>query len=213
MSKVQIQKAPSPNYSRRHGRRVVGTVIHYTADGPDWNPVKWLRMTAAKASAHYVILRNGSIYELVKPEHKAWHAGESEWLYDGEMTEDASAFTLGIELANAGLLLKRPDGFYWRAREPRPYQGPEPEHASLVFDTGHTIEGWWEPFAEKQMQALEGLLRLLEDEGHEAARNLIGHEEIAMPLGRKIDPGPLFPWGRFGSRRVAPKRTSTGLVA
>ncbi len=26
---------------------------------------------------------------------------------------------------------------------------------------------------------------------------LVGHEDIAMPLGRKTDPGPLFPWHEF----------------
>lgn len=45
-------------------------------------------------SAHYMIDREGVIYELVPLPYKAWHAGESEW--NGQT--DCNAWMIGIEL-------------------------------------------------------------------------------------------------------------------
>lgn len=207
---IDIEHIPSPNFSSREGMDVTGTVIHFTADGPEWNPVKWLTMEAARASAHFVIERDGDIFRLVKLSKKAWHAGVSEMLYKDEMESDAGRFTIGIELANAGLLHRKDDGFYWQdgRGDLRPYKGPAPQFASLVFDNHTTVRGWWEPFPDAQMDALQELLRHLKTIGYgDAAHNLVGHEEIGMPLGRKIDPGPLFPWARF-SRKTACRTVS-----
>lgn len=215
---LTIDFVPSPNYSDRGGLDVIGTVIHYTADGPEWNPIKWLTMSEAKASAHYIIERDGDIVRLVRLTKKAWHAGNSLWTYDGKPMRDVSRYTVGIELANAGKLVREDGGdFFWEAgRQLRAYKGPEPVKAELSYDDGPKVAGWWEPYDGRQMDSLQLLLRKLKSIGYEqAAWNLVGHEEISGPAVRgdhrfKTDPGPLFPWDRFS--RKLPRTTSARLL-
>jgi N-acetyl-anhydromuramyl-L-alanine amidase AmpD len=58
----------------------------------------WLQNPAAKASSHYLITKSGQIFQLVKDEDTAWHAGvvnQANWpLYDGT---NPNYYTLGIE--------------------------------------------------------------------------------------------------------------------
>ena len=142
-------------------------------------------------------------------DHAAWHAGVSEMLIDGEMEGNANLFTIGIELANHGFVQKIGDEFYYSlGRTLKKYRREPPEQGTLIYDNSSEISGWWEPYPDPQMDALQDLLRRLTRAWHaDAASNLIGHEEIGMPLGRKKDPGPLFPWDRFS--RQTERRTWT----
>ncbi len=209
-SDLNIEYVASPNRSSRRGLAVTGTVIHYTADGPEWNPVRWLCMPEARASAHFVIERDGDVFQLVNLSKKAWHAGHSRWIYDGDERSDVSAYTIGIELANAGLLVRDGDSFFWeQGRGLRPYRGLDPVYGLIEYPNGTRVDGWWEPYPDEQMRALELLLRHIAAKGYEeAAANLVGHEEISGAHIRnsrfKMDPGPAFPWARFnrGPRAV-----------
>ena len=58
--------------------------------------------------------------------------------------------------------------------------------STLVYDNGVEVDGWWEPYPDKQIAALEGLLAELASDGY--PNNVVGHEEIVMPLGRKRGP-------------------------
>ncbi len=52
----------------------------------------------SNVSAHYLISRNGIIFNLLCPKYKAWHAGISKWNDDVNINE----YSLGIELENKG---------------------------------------------------------------------------------------------------------------
>lgn len=204
---IDIDFISSPNHSSREGHRVVAAVVHYTGAGSARGSIRWFQMQESHASAHYVFARDGDITRMVKLTRKAWHAGNSEMFYDGEMLRDANRFTIGIELANCGLLVDDgtddPSEFWWeQGRRLVPYRGPDPIRAILHYDNDDTVGGWWEPYADTQLDALQELLRHLAKLGYqEAAANLIGHEEIHMPFAsRKKDPGPLFPWERFARK-------------
>lgn len=95
---MQIQQAPSPNFKAgRKGRKIIAIVNHITA-GLMPGTLSWLRNPDAKASAHYLITKKGEIYQLVKDEDTAWHAGivdHPDWaLYDGS---NPNYYTVGIE--------------------------------------------------------------------------------------------------------------------
>jgi len=202
----------SPNQSGRNGVVPSATVIHYTAGGSAAGSIDWLCNLLSMASAHFVISRQGNVTQLVSLERKAWHAGVSEILVDGEMVADASPHTIGIELANHGVL-QIIDGLlhYELGSTMKLYRRTLPVHARLEYDNGMLVEGWWEPYPDEQIDALQELLVKVAAAGYgEAAQNLIGHEEIGMPLGRKTDPGSLFPWERF--RRKMAKRTVSMLL-
>ena len=52
----------------------------------------------SNVSTHYLISRNGTIFNLLCPKYKAWHAGKSKWKNDTNLNEHS----IGIELENKG---------------------------------------------------------------------------------------------------------------
>lgn len=70
----------SPNKKARPaGVKPSLVVIHATAGKSDAGDLSWICNPTSKVSYHYLIGRDGTIYELVDPKEQAWHAGESEW--------------------------------------------------------------------------------------------------------------------------------------
>jgi len=66
-----------------------------------------------KVSAQYVIGRkNGELIQMVKDEHRAYHAGESQWVIDGKLTKWLNAWSIGIELQGDGNLFEYTDFQY-----------------------------------------------------------------------------------------------------
>jgi len=66
-----------------------------------------------------------------------------------------------------------------------------------------------EPFAEPQLAALDGLLAQLLKDWQISPAHVLGHSDIAP--GRKIDPGPKFPWSRLahlGMAQTSPETAS-----
>lgn len=183
--KILIHKRPSPNFSNRNSE-VFCSIVHFTAGGSTRGTLSWLANRDSKVSAHAVIGRQGGIYEMVDLDKAAWHAGRAK----SPFGTNVNSHSIGIELCNWGLLIKEGDKFFTNVgRSFQPYKGPEPV---LIG------EEWWEPYDERQLQALERYLKSLKDRGYPlAAKNLFGHNEVSP--GRKIDPGPHFPWERFRS--------------
>lgn len=88
---------PSPNFNIVQKREISAVVIHATATAAIGSPKEWLSNPASKASAHYLIDRNGDTFQLVGDHNVAWHAGKSEW--GGRKW--VNNFSIGIELVNA----------------------------------------------------------------------------------------------------------------
>jgi N-acetylmuramoyl-L-alanine amidase len=71
----KIRRATSPNKSNgRRGNKVIAIVNHITA-GRFPGCLSWMRNPQAQASAHYLVTRDGEIYQMVKDEDISWHAG------------------------------------------------------------------------------------------------------------------------------------------
>ncbi len=96
--KHTIKWIPSPNFSNRPSPRIDMLVFHYTVSSTLDATVTWFRNPDARASAHYVIGKDGQIVQMVAEEKKAWHAGKSYW--QGE--SGCNAFSIGIEIVNEG---------------------------------------------------------------------------------------------------------------
>lgn len=71
---------------------------------------------ACCVSAHYCIGEDGKIYQMVSPEKRAWHAGESCWQNKTHVNDRS----IGIELQNKG----RQHGYH---------RFPKPQIDSLIF--------------------------------------------------------------------------------
>jgi len=94
----KIQWKQTPNYTKgRKGKKPVAIVSHQTA-GQCPGSLTWLCNPKAQSSAHYLIYRDSTIYQLVKDEDTSWHAGivnKPTWsLYDGS---NPNFYTIGIE--------------------------------------------------------------------------------------------------------------------
>ena len=73
-------------------------VLHYTGMRDAQAAINLLCTPASEVSAHYVVLEDGYIVQLVAEERRAWHAGSSSWA--GET--DINSCSIGIEIANPG---------------------------------------------------------------------------------------------------------------
>ncbi|HJW25224.1 MAG TPA: N-acetylmuramoyl-L-alanine amidase [Rhodocyclaceae bacterium] len=85
----------SPNFDERHPNLVI---LHHTSDDTVDEAMATLTTAERKVSAHYLVGRDGRIYQLVDERARAWHAGVSYW---GGQTDINSA-SIGIELDNNG---------------------------------------------------------------------------------------------------------------
>jgi N-acetylmuramoyl-L-alanine amidase len=90
---------PSPNFGpRRNGLRPELVVIHYTAMKSAQAALDRLCDPDSEVSAHYLVGRDGTLWQMVDEEQRAWHAGAGSWAGQG----DVNSRSIGIELCNRG---------------------------------------------------------------------------------------------------------------
>jgi len=78
MNPLEPIQHPSPN----HGPRklpVTMVVIHYTGMPTATDALNRMCDPEAEVSAHYMIDEDGTLYQLVGEDRRAWHAGVSHW--------------------------------------------------------------------------------------------------------------------------------------
>lgn len=177
-----LLQRPSPN----RGEPITADylVMHYTAAGGLKSAVDWLCNPLARASAHLVIGRDGTVVQLVPFDSKAWHAGRSQWLGRAGL----NGFSLGIELDNFGVLKGQPGA--WRTDWGRPV--PDEETLQATHRQGGSLRGW-HAYTPAQLDRARDIATLLVRTY--GLRDVLGHEDIAP--GRKSDPGPAFPMEKF----------------
>ncbi|WP_426757063.1 peptidoglycan recognition protein family protein [Myxococcus sp. Y35] len=98
-TKPAVINAPSPNYNSRGGTDIDTIVLHHTATNNGAGDLAWMRNPQSKVSAHYMVDRDGKIYQLVGDDKRAWHAGKGE-LHG--VPSDINNRSIGIELVNDG---------------------------------------------------------------------------------------------------------------
>ena len=87
------------NYSFREKNKIVKfIVIHYTGMKTLKLAYHKLSKNNSNVSIHYLISRNGNIFNLLCPKFKAWHSGKSKW----KNYVNINNYSIGIELENKG---------------------------------------------------------------------------------------------------------------
>lgn len=183
-------RVPLPGGNVMDVRRFL--VQHFTAGASAMSSIEFWKTPAAKgASAHFVIDRDGTIYQVRPLNRTCGHAGVSDWAgFDG-----LNNCSIGIEYANAGADGPERDAFDWAKKQPG-FQSVQARHKN-----GGPVETW-EVYTEAQLSAGEALSQCL------VARfnldDVVGHEDVAYTLrkgvrryDRKSDPGPAFPMERI----------------
>lgn len=73
-------------------------VLHHTGSLNIDSTISWFKNPKSKVSAHYVVGRDGTIVQMVKLEHKAWHAGDSTW----SDKPNVNVYSVGVEIVGDG---------------------------------------------------------------------------------------------------------------
>jgi N-acetylmuramoyl-L-alanine amidase len=179
--------AESPNKGGRIDARYL--VMHYTSGRSAESSVEWFKKPEARASAHLVIGRDGSVTQMVPFNRVAWHAGTSRW----EGLTGLNAYAIGIELDNAGRLTRQ--GERWAAWFGAEY--PD-EDVLVAAHKNESVACGWHRYTTIQLEtAVEAANLIVMTYG---LLDVVGHDDIA-PF-RKSDPGPAFPMASFRSRVV-----------
>lgn len=204
---MKIIDYPIRKSEPRKGETVDLVVIHYTAgNGNALGTASMFKLPGRYASAHYVIGREGEVYQLVHRDRTAWHAGDGGksrfplsidlggFVHISEvprMPHKVNRRSIGIELCNRG----------WAPHDGRP--------SVLATHRNPGIRSTqWEAFPDAQLQSLHELLAM-QVRDLPSLRYICGHEDVTNQYtlgdnpetltiekiaGAKSDPGPAFPW-------------------
>ncbi|TDQ77465.1 N-acetylmuramoyl-L-alanine amidase [Sphingobacterium yanglingense] len=162
-------------------------IIHFTAGSSATSSINWFKNPNARASAHIVIARDGTITQLVDFNQKAWHAGQSQWANFRGFND----FSIGIELDNPGRLHKVGNRYLSWFKQEYPIEN--------VVEARHKHEStpsFWYEYTQEQIEACFELCQTLTKKYN--IQIVLGHDDIA-PY-RKDDPGPLFPMESFKAK-------------
>lgn len=196
-------RALSPNFTDKVITPSV-VVMHYTAGWTVKGALSTFANPASKVSAQFTIDTDGTIYQHVACNKRAWHAGPSKF---GQLT-DLNTHSIGIEFVNPGYLRKVGDNLYQDAvgtRVSGDAVGPMVEAKNARVGSGTF---YWPAYTKAQIEAGEALTRALIASYPITA--IVSHEEIDT-RGWKTDPGPAFPMERF-SALLAGDRSAPELV-
>jgi len=152
-------------------------VIHFTAGASALSSISWWQDPKARgASAHFVIDRDGAIYQCRPCNKTAGHAGSSAWRdpKTKKYYTNLNSCSIGIELVNGGNVY------------PTKFSDIPPTKAA--HKNGGSVKDW-ETYSSAQLAACEMLSRVLCERYN--LDDVVGHDDIAP--NRKVDPGPAFP--------------------
>jgi N-acetylmuramoyl-L-alanine amidase len=159
--------------------------MHWTGDISDEGAWTWLTNPASKASAHYVIGRTGTVWQLVPTDKEAWHAGgpgRSSW----QGKDNCNKFSIGIEMVCTGEVL--PSGANFKSVS----YGKQ----VLKTDAVQCESKFYQRYTELQLSAVRELVLFL-IEKFPSIKEIVGHKDVSP--GRKTDPGPHFPMAQIRS--------------
>lgn len=96
---LKITAYPSANFNDRPaGAKIDYIILHYTDMESMQASLNRLCDPVYEVSSHYAIDEDGTIYQLVDDDKRAWHAGKSSWMG----VENLNHYSIGIELQNKG---------------------------------------------------------------------------------------------------------------
>lgn len=112
------------------------------------------------------------------------HAGES--IYKGR--SGCNAFSVGIEIANPGPLVKQPDG---SLKTTYGKKWPMSDAIEAKHKSGKAPKEWthWSKYSTEEINIVADIGRALLEKYQ--IKDVVGHDDVSP--GRKSDPGPAFP--------------------
>ena len=172
------------------GARPTGVTVHYSADRDIDRFVRTL--VERGLGYHLMIDRNGDIIQMTSFDRKVWHAGRSVWA--GQRPNHSH---IAVAIASWG---------YLEQLEPHEFQSwakvkiPK-EDVAFRPDSIKGVVKPWDSATLSQIASLFEILRFFTAQGISAS-DICGHDEAALPPGRKSDPGGVLPMSMDQIRRA-----------
>lgn len=162
-----------------------GAVIHFTAgrSRDDADAIQMTKMAEQRGHCYFVISSTGKVFQSFPLNSWGNHAGPSKWPGLGE---GLSRYLVGIELCCAGKLSESTDGLIsWYGERFKP------DVTRTVEARDNAPAGIYHKYTEAQEKSLVDLLLWLKTNWPQVfdLNFVLGHSEIAIPPGRKSDPG------------------------
>jgi hypothetical protein len=157
-------------------------IIHWTAGRPMGSGIDGIDYGASKGHTYLFLQYNGDLYQGAPTNAGGYHVGDA----------NVSSFEcLGVEVACAGRLEKVGDKFKpWYATSEKEYfsrnmviydeDGPEDDES---------FKGWYQLYSPEQVKMLTKLSLYAVQVLGIKLENIRGHDMVATPSGRKVDPG------------------------
>lgn len=187
---VGVHRQPLSGGSEMNVRRFL--VIHNTSGWSAQSSIDfWNTPDANGASAHIIIDRDGTVFQVRPFNRTCGHAGVSKWKdpNTGVLFSGLNSCSIGIEMANAADMSRTPDVYPSTMGE---LAGKPVPRIVARHKNGGPLVGW-ETYTPEQVKACEIVAKAL------VARynldDIIGHDDCAK--SRKVDPGPAFPMDDF----------------
>ncbi len=180
-----VQKGIKHLQSGNHNDRIRYLVIHHTTI--DYEESVTALTEPHGVSSHYLIPENYDdsydndkleVVQLVDEKDRAWHAGRSYWQGQRNLNDQS----IGIELVYKAPCTKN--------------ENSVKQSAGLNIDATSNLICFYPDFDEQQITLLINLVKdILKRNPEISPSRIIGHADITP--GRRIDPGPRFPWQRL----------------
>jgi len=170
-------------------------VAHWTGGSSADSAKNWLTSPDAKASAHFILDRNGQIIQIVATDKVAWHVGPSEWKTKTQDYVKLNRYSIGIEYVNLGKLTKTEGGTF------KSTTGRVVPSEEVVSHNDKGVTSYYQSYPHDQLMAGLNLMAAIKKK-FKNVENIVGHNDIATPPGRKQDPGPEFPMDWYRSKIV-----------
>lgn len=187
----QVPFKASPNVGGKCKPKIM--ICHDTASGLNSSgPISWLCNKDAKASAHFVVGRDGDITQLVNTNRVAWHAGKSTYPGHNDGSGSVNSIAVGVEIVNPGIMTRIANGraFFsdsktvsWDMNE----YGIE-KAAPLPLSLKRA-EAYWMSYTDAQLEAVLNIGHAVKDAYN--ISDVVAHWTVSP--GRKVDTNPLFP--------------------
>lgn len=159
-----------------------GITIHYTADRDVKRSIDSL--VSQKLAYHFIIGRDGKMFQMAPLTHSVWHAGNAKWLGKSPNREHIS-----VALTSWGYL-----DYDSRTGDRKSWSGTvvAPNEVGFRPSNVDSKGRWWDIATSDQKSALNKLMLWFVDRGINI-EDICGHDEAAIPSGRKMDPGGVLP--------------------
>lgn len=163
---------------------VEAVVWHYTAATS--SPLPWLHSMACRVSWHFTVQANGDVIQHADLRVRCSHAGGQTSKLRG--AGNVNGRTIGVEVVNPGPLHRIGNRWAWEdpTKRWRTWAGnvlptEDPDRAWAMYSR-----------AQQESIVLLALHLAREIPALRDPANHVGHADVDP--GRKIDPGPAFPW-------------------